>query len=157
MAPSRALLRRITSASKSTRPYTHALRQTSRALSTYTQHRPDLQPNSTCRTRFPAISISSTRPYSQAGAAPQPPDYLNEAELHIFNKIKGELEPVKLEVRPPIHQCGVVGAEMGAAWLTPFVHYSACCETRMTCIRILRGIRTHSVHLHSLVDSLNSR
>jgi|TARA_R110002003_G_scaffold274_2_gene18009 hypothetical protein len=39
------------------------------------------------------------RSYSQtAAAAPEPPEYLNEAELHIFNKIKTELEPVKLEV-----------------------------------------------------------
>jgi hypothetical protein len=30
---------------------------------------------------------------------PEPPDYLNEAELHIFNKIKAELAPAKLEVR----------------------------------------------------------
>lgn len=40
-----------------------------------------------------------TRPYSQlAGATPHPPDYLNDAELHIFNKIKAELDPAKLEV-----------------------------------------------------------
>lgn len=44
---------------------------------------------------FPALS--SRRGY--ATEAPEPPDYLNEAELHIFNKIKTELQPVKLEVR----------------------------------------------------------
>lgn len=32
-----------------------------------------------------------------------PPDYLNEKELHIFNKIKESLEPVKLEVRTVFH------------------------------------------------------
>jgi hypothetical protein len=40
-----------------------------------------------------------TRSYSQsASSSPEAPDYLNEAELHVFNKIKAELEPVKLEV-----------------------------------------------------------
>jgi hypothetical protein len=40
------------------------------------------------------------RAYSaRADGAPEPPDFLNEAELHIFNKIRGELEPTKLEVR----------------------------------------------------------
>jgi hypothetical protein len=36
--------------------------------------------------------------YSQAGNAPQPPDYLSEGELEIFNKIKAELDPTRLEV-----------------------------------------------------------
>jgi len=29
---------------------------------------------------------------------PEPPDYLNEAELHLFNKIKAALQPVGLKV-----------------------------------------------------------
>lgn len=46
------------------------------------------------------ITHAPTRAYSaQASGAPEPPDFLNEAELHIFNKIRGELEPTKLEVR----------------------------------------------------------
>lgn len=46
------------------------------------------------------ITYAPTRAYSaQASGAPEPPDFLNEAELHIFNKIRGELEPTKLEVR----------------------------------------------------------
>lgn len=28
----------------------------------------------------------------------EPPDYLSEGELHVFNKIKQELEPIRLEV-----------------------------------------------------------
>ncbi len=52
------------------------------------------------RLQTPHISI---RAYSaQASGAPEPPDFLNEAELHIFNKIRGELEPTKLEVRRQI-------------------------------------------------------
>ena len=38
------------------------------------------------------------RMHSQAGHASQPPDYLSESELEIFNKIKAELDPVRLEV-----------------------------------------------------------
>jgi len=33
-----------------------------------------------------------------ATSTPEPPDYLDEAELHIFNKIKSELQPARLEV-----------------------------------------------------------
>ena len=41
-----------------------------------------------------------TRAYSQPPSAvvPEPPDYLNEAELHLFNKIKAALQPVGLKV-----------------------------------------------------------
>ena len=31
---------------------------------------------------------------------------MNEAELHVFNKIKGELDPVKLEVQDISGGCG---------------------------------------------------
>ncbi|KAH4117183.1 hypothetical protein HBI88_142880 [Parastagonospora nodorum] len=55
-------------------------------------------------TRFLATSIRS---YSQqATTGPVAPDYLNEAELHVFNKIKGELDPVKLEVQDISGGCG---------------------------------------------------
>ncbi len=37
--------------------------------------------------------------YSQSAVSePQPPEHLNEAELHVFNKVKKELEPVRLDV-----------------------------------------------------------
>ena len=42
---------------------------------------------------------SSKRPYSSSStSSPEPPDYLSEGELHVFNKIKAELHPVRLEV-----------------------------------------------------------
>ncbi|KAF2003162.1 bola-like protein, partial [Amniculicola lignicola CBS 123094] len=41
-----------------------------------------------------------------SSTAPEPPDYLNEKELHIFNKVKGELEPVRLEVQDISGGCG---------------------------------------------------
>jgi hypothetical protein len=104
MAPSRALLRRIASASAQ-----QCMRPAPRLLTTVST-RPQqisrcsaLQPR---HTAFPAKSCM--RSYSvQANAAPTPPDYLNEAELHIFNKIKGELEPVKLEVRMQHRLCPI--------------------------------------------------
>ncbi|KAL6704838.1 hypothetical protein ACN47E_007521 [Coniothyrium glycines] len=47
------------------------------------------------------------RLYSQtATAVPQPPEYLNEAELHIFEKIRATLNPVKLEVQDISGGCG---------------------------------------------------
>jgi hypothetical protein len=102
MAPSRALLRCMTSASA--RPQTQAyLRPVARLFSTSvvrpqrdTQLSTVLQPSPWGHAYRANLCVRS---YSQqASAAPEPPDYLNEAELHIFNKIRGELDPVKLEV-----------------------------------------------------------
>ncbi|EKG10853.1 BolA protein [Macrophomina phaseolina MS6] len=39
-------------------------------------------------------------------AAPEPPDYLSEGELHVFNKIKDNLAPVRLEVQDISGGCG---------------------------------------------------
>ncbi|KAF2821412.1 bola-like protein [Ophiobolus disseminans] len=103
MAPSRALIRRI--AFTSTQPH---MRPSPRLFSAFlckpqkVPHRSHLQIRNT---EFPASKC--VRQYSsQASAAPEAPDYLNEAELHIFNKIKGELEPVKLEVQDISGGCG---------------------------------------------------
>src|SRR5690242_3658083 len=53
----------------------------------------------TALTRFQTTRVLVRAYSAQAEGAPEPPDFLNEAELHIFNKIRGELEPTKLEVR----------------------------------------------------------
>ncbi|KAH7408515.1 bola protein [Phaeosphaeria sp. MPI-PUGE-AT-0046c] len=109
MAPSRALLRRITSAS--IKSYTHTLlRPTARCHSTSVV-RPQCSTRLATPTSKPVRcthpALSSIRSYSQpASSAPEPPDYLNEAELHIFNKITGELDPVKLEVQDISGGCG---------------------------------------------------
>lgn len=42
---------------------------------------------------------AAARRNMSATAAPEPPDFLSEGELHVFNKIKDKLEPVRLEVR----------------------------------------------------------
>ena len=98
MAPSRALLlRRITSATVAPclRPSTRLL-TTSVTKIRRTQLAPALQYGLSRQSEF---SAPRTRSYSEsASAAPEAPDYLNEAELHVFNKMKAELEPVKLEV-----------------------------------------------------------
>lgn len=96
MAPSRALfIRRIASACA--QPQT-SMRAGARPISTPAAFRPScIHPTASLTfraTHAPARSYSA-----QASGAPEPPDFLNEAELHIFNKIRGELEPTKLEVR----------------------------------------------------------
>lgn len=97
MAPSRAILiRRIVSAYVQPQISVHA---GSRLLSTSaTVIRPQCI-RATAVPRF-RTAYTSSRAYSaEASGAPEPPDFLNEAELHVFNKIRGELEPTKLEVR----------------------------------------------------------
>ncbi|KAF9691699.1 hypothetical protein EKO04_010225 [Ascochyta lentis] len=104
MAPSRAILiRRITSAC--VQPQIR-IRASTRLLSTSaTVVRPQCM-RATALPQFQATR-TPTRPYSaQASGAPEPPDFLNEAELHVFNKIKGELEPTKLEVQDISGGCG---------------------------------------------------
>ncbi|KAF2187240.1 bola-like protein [Zopfia rhizophila CBS 207.26] len=49
---------------------------------------------------------TSRRWYSQDSKPPEPPDYLSEGELHVFNKIKAELDPVRLEVQDISGGCG---------------------------------------------------
>ncbi|OCK82890.1 bola-like protein [Lepidopterella palustris CBS 459.81] len=46
------------------------------------------------------------RMYSQPSSSPEPPDYLSEGELEVFNKIKVELDPVRLEVQDISGGCG---------------------------------------------------
>ena len=97
MAPSRAnLIRRIASAS--VQPQIR-MRAGARLVSTSATV---LRPQCIRPTAVPRLqtAYTSSRPYSaEASGAPEPPDFLNEAELHVFNKIRGELEPTKLEVR----------------------------------------------------------
>ncbi|KAF2629453.1 bola-like protein [Macroventuria anomochaeta] len=104
MAPSRAILiRRITSAC--VQPQIR-MRTGARLLSTSATA---VRPQCIRATAIPRFQTThaSTRAYSaQASGAPEPPDFLNEAELHIFNKIRGELEPTKLEVQDISGGCG---------------------------------------------------
>jgi len=152
MAPSRAiLLRRIASAA--TAP---CLQPTSRLLTTST--------SALCRTQQSSVLRSSlsrqshlptlcTRSYSQsASAAPEAPDYLNEAELHVFNKIKAELEPVKLEVcnASPLSRFlawRCVCAELGALCVDHTDRTTDYCTASMHVISVLRGILQVWTHI----------
>ncbi|KAF1917443.1 bola protein [Ampelomyces quisqualis] len=104
MAPSRALLRCMTSAP------TH-LHTASRALSTSVVRHPQrsTQPSALrpALSRHTPPATHCTRTYSQPPrATPEPPAHLNEAELHIFNKIREQLDPAKLEVQDISGGCG---------------------------------------------------
>ncbi|KAF2846431.1 bola-like protein [Plenodomus tracheiphilus IPT5] len=104
MAPSRAALR-ITSAFAQPK-----FRPAARLLSTHTTQTPRIHSLSALRrgpTRHPCFPVTCMRAYSQSASTTlEPPDYLNEAELHVFNKIKAELDPVKLEVQDISGGCG---------------------------------------------------
>ncbi|KAH6625815.1 bola protein [Boeremia exigua] len=104
MAPSRAfLIRRIASAS--VQPQIR-MRAGAQLLSTAAAIVRPQCIRATALTRFQATH-GATRAYStQASGMPEPPDFLNDAELHIFNKIRGELEPTKLEVQDISGGCG---------------------------------------------------
>ncbi|KAF2497328.1 bola-like protein, partial [Lophium mytilinum] len=43
---------------------------------------------------------------SSTSSAVEPPDYLSEGELAVFNKIKAEFDPVNLEVQDISGGCG---------------------------------------------------
>lgn len=71
-----------------------------------------------CRTSFQtAVAkptfLSSTRQYSSEApsSAVEPPDFLDEGELKVFNMLKEGLNPVRLEVS--CDQARVMGMEMG--------------------------------------------
>ncbi|KAF2015393.1 bola-like protein [Aaosphaeria arxii CBS 175.79] len=113
MAPSRALLRCV--ATVRTRPSPHRL------LTTFSARNQYIRPATILHTAHSAAPLRTStqlhlrRAYSQSQPEPQsepqsntlePPDYLSEGELHIFNKIKAELEPVKLEVQDVSGGCG---------------------------------------------------
>jgi hypothetical protein len=117
MAPSRALKRFATSAPQAQAQLSQPLHTMRNIRSAYVRtcnHRPLSTLPARTQTTFQARSWAQRaspirhnlrRPYSSQSAdntpdAVQPPDYLNEKELHVFNKIKAELEPVRLEVRP---------------------------------------------------------
>ncbi|KAF2714773.1 bola-like protein [Pleomassaria siparia CBS 279.74] len=114
MAPSRALVRFATSAQHRSTP--HLLSPACR-MRIYTSRRPISALAFVCRNtraslhpgplRHSPAFATPRRSYSQIGAtAPEPPDYLNEKELHIFNKLKTELQPVQLTVKDISGGCG---------------------------------------------------
>ncbi|KAF2107175.1 bola protein [Lophiotrema nucula] len=107
MAPSRALLRCTARCTMSSvlRPSPRLLSTACRISSPPSALHPGPLRYST-PIRIQVVAPARRRCYSQDANPPEPPDYLNEAELSIFNKIKAELEPVKLEVQDISGGCG---------------------------------------------------
>ncbi|THZ43443.1 bola-like protein [Aureobasidium pullulans] len=116
MAPSRAVLRNATitfaalrtSSRTSTSPVTRQLHHLSIA-------RPIANTRTTLPTlykrRFNSPEAATAAAAAAAAAAPESaaveaPDYLDEKELHIFQKLNAELEPTKLEVQDVSGGCG---------------------------------------------------
>ncbi|THW97089.1 bola-like protein [Aureobasidium pullulans] len=112
MAPSRAVLRNATitfaalrtSSRTSTSPVTRQLHHLSIA-------RPIANIRTTLSTLYTRRFNSSEAATAAAAAAPESaaveaPDYLDEKELHIFQKLNAELEPTKLEVQDVSGGCG---------------------------------------------------
>lgn len=105
MAPSRAVLRSASTAFA-------ALRTSSRTLASAAPAARQLHHiSTTSRTLLPrntlcaTFTITPTRRFNSsdasadAASAVEAPDYLDEKELHIFQKLAAELSPTKLEVR----------------------------------------------------------
>ncbi|THW09363.1 bola-like protein [Aureobasidium pullulans] len=110
MAPSRAVLRNATitfaalrtSSRTSTSPVTRQLHHLSIA-------RPIANTRTTLSTLYTRRFNSSEAASAAAApesAAVEAPDYLDEKELHIFQKLNAELEPTKLEVQDVSGGCG---------------------------------------------------
>ncbi|GAB7360184.1 hypothetical protein MBLNU230_g7946t1 [Neophaeotheca triangularis] len=85
----------------------HALRLTRTTTTTPATHA-RLATRTLLNHQTPALTRNqpSTRFYSTPTSAPEPPDYLDERELHIFRLIKEKLAPTQLEVQDISGGCG---------------------------------------------------
>ncbi|THX55248.1 bola-like protein [Aureobasidium pullulans] len=112
MAPSRAVVRNATITFAALRTSS----RTSTSLVTRQLHhlsiaRPIANTRTTLSTLYTRRFNSSEAATAAAAAAPESaaveaPDYLDEKELHIFQKLNAELEPTKLEVQDVSGGCG---------------------------------------------------
>ncbi|THW48671.1 bola-like protein [Aureobasidium pullulans] len=110
MAPSRAVLRNATITFAALRTSS----RTSTSLVTRQLHhlsiaRPIANTRTTLSTLYTRRFNSSEAASAAAApesAAVEAPDYLDEKELHIFQKLNAELEPTKLEVQDVSGGCG---------------------------------------------------
>ncbi|THW34706.1 bola-like protein [Aureobasidium pullulans] len=110
MAPSRAVVRNATITFAALRTSS----RTSTSLVTRQLHhlsiaRPIANTRTTLSTLYTRRFNSSEAASAAAApesAAVEAPDYLDEKELHIFQKLNAELEPTKLEVQDVSGGCG---------------------------------------------------
>ncbi|KAH7061085.1 bola protein [Macrophomina phaseolina] len=109
MAPSRAAVSRIAAfAARSTRRCASAASARAPVRLTPSYHASSLlAPPAPARAPVSLRQcVPAARRAMSIAAAPEPPDYLSEGELHVFNKIKDNLVPVRLEVQDISGGCG---------------------------------------------------
>ncbi|KAI5207028.1 hypothetical protein E4T39_02151 [Aureobasidium subglaciale] len=109
MAPSRALLRSASTAFTAIRSPAPATRTLVSTASRQLHHLSFSRP--VAKHTLPAFfATTPSRRWNSSeaaeGSAVEAPDYLDEKELHIFTKLKAELDPTKLEVQDVSGGCG---------------------------------------------------
>ncbi|KAI4850754.1 hypothetical protein E4T44_02561 [Aureobasidium sp. EXF-8845] len=110
MAPSRAVLRSASTALAALRISSRTLASAAPSRARQLHHiclsaRPLLtQPTTLTATLFRRYNSSDAT--AESPSAVEAPDYLDEKELHIFQKLASELSPTKLEVQDVSGGCG---------------------------------------------------
>ncbi|KAI4740267.1 hypothetical protein E4T50_09296 [Aureobasidium sp. EXF-12298] len=110
MAPSRAVIRSASTALAALRSSSRTLASSAPARVQQLHHisfsaRPLLTSFASTTTPFRRHNSSDAAATSES-AAVEAPDYLDEKELHIFQKLTQELSPTKLEVQDVSGGCG---------------------------------------------------
>ncbi|KAI4742344.1 hypothetical protein E4T50_07216 [Aureobasidium sp. EXF-12298] len=112
MAPSRIVLRSASSAFAALRTSSRTLASAApaaRQLHHISSSTRTLLPRNTLSATFtttPTRRFNSSDASVEAPSAVEAPDYLDEKELHIFQKLAAELSPTKLEVQDVSGGCG---------------------------------------------------
>ncbi|KAH0145995.1 hypothetical protein KCU67_g12415, partial [Aureobasidium melanogenum] len=112
MAPSRIVLRSASSAFAALRTSSRTLASAApaaRQLHHISSSTRTLLPRNTLSATFtttPTRRFNSSDTSVEAPSAVEAPDYLDEKELHIFQKLAAELSPTKLEVQDVSGGCG---------------------------------------------------
>ncbi|KAH0383107.1 hypothetical protein KCU92_g5612, partial [Aureobasidium melanogenum] len=112
MAPSRIVLRSASTAFAALRPSSRTLASAApaaRQLHHISSSTRTLLPRNTLSATFtttPTRRFNSSDASVEAPSVVEAPDYLDEKELHIFQKLAAELSPTKLEVQDVSGGCG---------------------------------------------------
>ncbi|KAG9755985.1 hypothetical protein KCU73_g5149, partial [Aureobasidium melanogenum] len=112
MAPSRIVLRSASTAFAALRASSRTLASAApaaRQLHHISSSTRTLLPRNTLSATFtttPTRRFNSSDASVEAPSAVEAPDYLDEKELHIFQKLAAELSPTKLEVQDVSGGCG---------------------------------------------------
>ncbi|KAG9678110.1 hypothetical protein KCU99_g9598, partial [Aureobasidium melanogenum] len=112
MAPSRTALRSASTAFAALRTSSRTLASAApaaRQLHYISSSTRTLLPRNTLSATFtttPTRRFNSSDASVEAPSAVEAPDYLDEKELHIFQKLAAELSPTKLEVQDVSGGCG---------------------------------------------------